>query len=167
MKWEKSYREVSNRGNNMNSYLLQGSGDPNLTFFDPFFWMVAMVNVCIGALPVMVSNTVVGWSNWVSSRLTCSLCTASSLSFSSSPTSVFLLWRVWISWKHECFWEVNDTHTNTRCVEEHKYRFDSISEAQKIRRSLTFLNSSIFLLFIILRFRWILVIYVNANLGAF
>lgn len=42
----------------MNSYLLQGSRDPNLTFFDPFFWMVAMVNVCIGALPVMVSNTV-------------------------------------------------------------------------------------------------------------
>lgn len=91
--------------------------------------MVAMVNVCIGALLVMVSTSVVGSTSWVNRRLTCSLCTASSLSFSSSPTSVLLLWRAWISWKHECFFKKSPTHTNTGCVEECKYRLDPEDQA--------------------------------------
>jgi len=37
------------------------------------------------------------------SRFTWSLSMASSFSFSSSPTSVFLLCRLWISWKHNHF----------------------------------------------------------------
>lgn len=38
-----------------------------------------------------------------SGKLTWSLCITSSLSFCSWPTSVFLLFRLWISWKHNRF----------------------------------------------------------------
>lgn len=44
-----------------------------------------------------------GERNDTGCQLTWSLCMASSLSFSSSPTSVFLLCRLWISWKHSHF----------------------------------------------------------------